>query len=192
MSRRVYVITHPDVVVDPSIPVPRWPLSPRGLERMRKLLERAWVREVGAVWSSDEQKAIDGAVVLADHLGLAPRQREDLGENDRSSTGFLVEKEFQATADEFFARPDESVRGWERAADAQARIAGAIDAVAAGETAAAIAVVTHGGVASLLLCRLLGEPISRRNEQPGRAGGNYFCFEWPSHRLLEGWTPIDG
>ena len=30
-------------------------------------------------------------------------------------------------ADAFFAKPEESVRGWERAVDAQARVAAAVD-----------------------------------------------------------------
>ena len=48
-----------------------------------------------------------------------------IGENDRSATGFLPREEFWATADLFFAHPTESIRGWERAIDAQARIVAA-------------------------------------------------------------------
>ena len=33
----VYLITHPDVVIDPDVPVPQWPLSARGKERMKKI-----------------------------------------------------------------------------------------------------------------------------------------------------------
>jgi broad specificity phosphatase PhoE len=203
----VYFVSHPDVVVDPDIPVPRWPLSERGRERMRLMLAQPWVADVGAVFSSDEQKAIDGATILAGHLGLAHEQVEALGENDRSSTGYLPGEEFQRVADEFFARPHESVRGWERAVDAQRRIVTAVAQLAAAQTPAAqtpaaqtpaaqsskgaIAVVSHGGVGTLLLCHLLGAPISRRHEQPGRSGGNYFAFEQPSARLLHEWRPIE-
>jgi broad specificity phosphatase PhoE len=187
----VYFITHPDVVIDPNVPVPRWPLSERGRERMRALLAQPWVPEVGAVFSSTEQKAIDGAAILAQHLGLGSEQVEALGENDRSSTGYLPGDEFQRVADEFFARPEESVRGWERAVDAQQRIVDAVQPLAAAHASkAAIAVISHGGVGTLLLCRLLQQPISRRNEQPGRSGGNYFTFEAPSLRLLHAWKDI--
>ena len=65
MTRVVYFITHPEVVVDPKVPVPDWPLSERGLARMRKLLSQPWVPGVGAVYSSTEQKAIDGAEILS-------------------------------------------------------------------------------------------------------------------------------
>jgi hypothetical protein len=34
----VYLITHPDVVIDPDVPAPQWPLSARGKERMKKMM----------------------------------------------------------------------------------------------------------------------------------------------------------
>ena len=58
--RRWVFITHPNVVIDPAVPVPRWPLSELGRERMRAGLRQPWVREVTAVHCSAEQKAIDG------------------------------------------------------------------------------------------------------------------------------------
>jgi hypothetical protein len=39
-TRTVYFITHPDVLIDPSVPVPEWPLSPRGRDRMVLALAR--------------------------------------------------------------------------------------------------------------------------------------------------------
>ena len=40
-----------------------------------------------------------------------------------------------------------------------------------------IAVVAHGGVGALLIVRLLGQPISRRFDQPAAGGGNFFAFD---------------
>lgn len=192
MCREFYFITHPDVVVDPAIPVPRWPLSARGRERMQRMLTRDWVRRLGAIWCSDEQKALDAAEILARDLGLAYRTLTTLGENDRSATGYLRKSEFEATADEFFARPDESVRGWERAIDAQARIVRTVEQVVA-ETPGRdpVGIIAHGGVGALLLCHLKHEPISRRNDQPPGAGGNYFLWRMPEQSLVHGWQTID-
>jgi len=191
VSRCVYFITHPDVVVDPGVPVPQWPLSERGRERMRQLLRQTWVRDIGAVFCSDERKAIDGATILAEHLGIPFEINANLGENDRSSTGYLPQAEFQQVADQFFARPTESVRGWERGVDAQARITAAVAAVTERVPDQTIAVVSHGGVGTLLLCRAKGVPISRSEEQPGKHGGNYFVCELPGPVLRQGWAPID-
>jgi len=91
---------------------------------MRAGLRQPWVREITAIYCSTEQKAIDGAAILSEFLGLPYTEVEALGENDRSSTGFLAPDEFERVADQFFAQPTASVRGWERAADAQARVVG--------------------------------------------------------------------
>ena len=130
MSRRLYFVTHPDVVIDPAIPVPQWPLSVRGKRRMRSLLSQDWMSQVDAIYCSAEQKAIDGAAILAEARGLPVHRVAALGENDRSATGYLPKGEFEATADAFFAQPSESIRGWERAIDAQARIIGAVERLA--------------------------------------------------------------
>lgn len=188
----VHFVTHPDVVVDPAVPVPDWPLSPRGRERMVRALAGAWVPGVRAVWSSAERKALDGAEILARHLGLPVRVLEALGENDRSATGYLPAPEFEAVADMFFADPHRSVRGWERAADAQRRIVGAAEAVLAAAPAEGdVAIVSHGGVGTLLLCHLRGDAISRAHDQPPNRGGNRFAFDAATRRVLHGWIPID-
>lgn len=192
MDRRCIFITHPNVEISAEVPVPRWPLSERGRERMHASLTQPWVGGIGAIWCSTEQKAIDGAEILANHLGLPFSTADDLGENDRSATGFLPPEEFEQVADRFFAHPDEPVRGWETAAAAQARIVGAVERiVAAEEQPGAVAIVSHGAVGTLLWCHLAGEPISRRRDQPANGGGNWFAFDWPSRRVASWWQPID-
>jgi broad specificity phosphatase PhoE len=189
---RVHFITHPDVVVDPAVPVPEWRLSERGLGRMRALLDQLWVPSLRAVHCSTEQKALDGALVLADHLGLVPERHAALGENDRSSTGFLPPAQFERVADAFFASPETSIRGWETAAAAQQRIVGAVERILAEPTEGAVAIVSHGAVGTLLLCHIAGHPIDRRHDQPGSGGGNHFLFEaGAASRLIHGWRPID-
>ncbi len=169
----VHFITHPEVIVDPAVPVPDWPLSEVGIGRMRLALGRPWLAGVRTIFSSAERKARDAAAILAEHLSLAPVVLEALGENDRSSTGYLPKVEFEALADQFFAHPEESVRGWERAIDAHRRIVAAVEyAIAAAPADGDIAVVSHGGVGALLLCHLKGVPIGRNQDQPGEGGGN--------------------
>jgi broad specificity phosphatase PhoE len=188
---RVFFITHPEVVVDPLIPVPQWKLSARGIARAHQMLEQDWVADIGHIVSSEERKATDLAALLARHLGLNFSTRADLGENDRSATGYLPREEFEATADLFFAHPGRSVRGWEPAGPAQARIVGAIDGILEAAPPVNVAVVAHGGVGALMLCRLKGVPISRAEDQPGEGGGNFFVFRRDDRTLLQGWRPID-
>lgn len=192
-----YFITHPNVVISREVLVPRWPLSPLGRSRMQAGLAQPWVQNVGAVFCSTEQKAIDGAEILAGHLGLPWTELEALGENDRSATGFLPPDEFERVADQFFAQPSQSVRGWERAADAQARVVAAVQAVAAQAAHAAlapgqsVAIVAHGAVGTLLHCHLAGQPIARRWDQPPNGGGNYFGFTLSPKAVSGPWQALD-
>ena len=186
----VFFITHPDVAIDPAVPVPDWPLNPRGIARMRAMLLLPWAFGIAHVVSSTERKALDGAAILSEFLALTPVAHPDLGENDRSATGFLPKAEFEAVAGLFFARPSESIRGWERAVDAQARIVSAVRAVVDAAPSGDVAIVSHGGVGALLLCHLLQTPISRTMDQPAGNGGNVLAFDRQVGTLRCGWRDI--
>jgi broad specificity phosphatase PhoE len=189
----VWFITHPDVLIDPAIPVPDWPLSRRGKERMTRALARPWIAGIREIWCSTERKARDGVDILAGYLKLPVNELAELGENDRSATGYLPRDEFEAVANEFFANPSGSVRGWETAVDAQRRIVAAVDRVLAAQTnrEGDIAIVSHGGVGTLLLCHLSGLAIDRRHDPPPNNGGNYFAFDVETRQLRHGWRSID-
>ncbi len=182
-------VTHPEVTVDPATPVERWALSPTGLARARAMLEQPWVGELERIVSSDETKAVQTAELLAEATGLRVEVRAGIGENDRRATGFLPPEEFEATADRFFAQPERSIRGWERAVDAQSRIVdGLADLLDPAETRSTV-VVGHGGVGTLWYCRLTDQPISRRHDQPGQ--GHHFTLDVTTGRVLHAWQPID-
>lgn len=186
----IWFITHPEVIIDPTVAVVDWRLSPRGRQRMGRLLAAPFIPTIDAIWSSTERKAIEAAHILSSHRGIDPTTLAALGENDRAATGYLPAAEFEALADRFFAHPFESVRGWERAIDAQSRIVAAIEHIASQTPDnSSLAIVAHGAVGALLLCHLTASPISRAADQPGRGGGNYFSFA--AGRLRQGWTPID-
>lgn len=203
MGTRYYFISHPNVQISAEVPVPQWPLSELGRRRMQAALKQqeAWLGSIRAVYSSAERKALDSAEILAGHLGLPVQVLEALGENDRSATGFLPPAEFEQVADEFFARPEQSVRGWETAVVAQARIVAAVHELArrqasrgseVDEEGGAVAILSHGAVGTLLYCHLAGLPISRRWDQPANGGGNFYRFELNPPRVHGVWQAIDG
>ena len=187
----VTFITHPDVAIDPTVPVPDWQLNSVGITRMHAMLAQPWVSDITHVACSLERKARDGADILAAHLGLEPQLHPGLGENDRSATGYLPKPAFEALADAFFANPSLSMQGWERAVDAQTRIVGAVRAVLAAAPAGDVAIISHGGVGALLLCHLRGTPISRAADQPPGNGGYFFRFDRVSRALHAEWTLIE-
>lgn len=183
-------LSHPQVLIDPAVPVPDWGLSPLGLARTRAFARAAMLEGTRRIVSSAERKAIETAECIAGALGLAVEIREAMHENDRSATGYLPPPAFEAMADAFFASPTLSVRGWERAVDAQARIVREVEAVLAAPAQGDVLFVGHGGVGTLLLCRIEGGPIARKRDQPG-GGGNLFAFDAATRIVHHAWRSME-
>ena len=187
----VYFVTHPEVIVDPQVPVPDWGLSPVGWKRVEAFCQRPELAGVTDVFTSDERKAMDCAAALQRARGLPFTTHEDLRENDRSATGYVAPPRFWEIVDQFFGEPDTSVLGWETARDAQARIkAGVAACIAARSGTGDLVIFAHGGVGTLLLSDLRREPISRKHGQPIAGGGCYFAFGMTSRALHHGWLDI--
>lgn len=185
---RLVIVSHPEVVVAPEVPIPDWGLSDLGRNRAGEFAGSDVMASVGAIWSSTERKARETSAILAKPRGLEVRTDARLGENDRSATGFLPPPEFEAAADAFFAEPEVSFRGWETAVAARTRIVGAVTSIVAGHVEKDLVIVTHGAVGTLLWCHLSGERIDRRFDQPGQ--GHFWCADLVRLRPLSGWRSI--
>ena len=186
----VRYLSHPQVHIDAEVPVPEWGLNPIGRKRAERFAEWTALVATKTIVSSGERKALDTAECVARTLGVPVTVRKRMHENDRSATGFLAPERFEQVVDQFFAQPDKSVHGWERAADAQARIVGEMLTVLDEASAGDILCVGHGGVGTLLYCYLADTPISRRHDQPA-GGGNVVAFDRTTREILHGWTPIE-
>ena len=188
-------VTHPQVMMDPNVPVPRWGLSAAGAERARAFAPHPLLQGISRIVSSDERKAMELAAILAEASGAPVSVDPACGENDRSSTGFVPPERFEALADAFFAQPAQSVDGWETALDAQARIVAAFErTLAAHDLTAPLVFTGHGAVGTLLKCHLDRRTISRDEDQrrighPG--GGNVFAVRLADRKLLCDWTPME-
>jgi broad specificity phosphatase PhoE len=190
MTALVRYLSHPEVNIVPDIPVPEWSLSPLGQARSENFARAPWLSRTTQIVSSGERKALETAAPIARALGVEVEVREATHENDRSATGFMQPEEFQRTADEFFAQPEASIRGWERAIDAQKRIVREVDIVLERGIEGDVLFVGHGGVGTLLLCHLLSVGISRRHDQSG-SGGNVFVFTASGRRVINQWRPME-
>jgi broad specificity phosphatase PhoE len=190
MTNVVRYLTHPQVNIDPSVPVHCWGLSEVGRARTETVTATGLLSGTTQVISSGERKAIETAEIIAAKLGVDVEVREAMHENDRSATGFLVPDEFEATANQFFAQPHISIRGWERALDAQLRIAREVEHVLARNTPGDVLFVGHGGVGTLLYCHYSGLGIDRAHDQPA-GGGSFFAFASHERRVLHGWRRLE-
>lgn len=188
-------ISHPEVVIDPAIPTPNWGLSEIGFARAQTFAARELLPKNMRIVSSTETKALDLAAILAKSTGSSVQSNAAFGENDRSSTGFLSPEQFDAHVAKLFGEPEESVAGWERAVDAQARIVKAVEtALAHHDPSQPIIFTGHGCVGTLLKCHIGNRPITldedqRQSAHPG--GGNLFQFELADKRLVCDWTAME-
>ena len=184
----LFFITHPEVIVDPECRIEDWGLSDAGRRRASHFVQSGFLSDVTAIWSSTELKAMETAGIFADHLELPVVTDPLLGENDRSATGFLPPTEFEAAADAFFAAPETSFRGWERALDAQNRIETATRRIVAQHHRGDLAIVSHGAVGTLLYCTLKNLPISRAHDQPSQ--GHYWVASFPKLVPIHCWKSL--
>jgi broad specificity phosphatase PhoE len=182
-------ITHPEVTIEPAVPVHHWKLSEVGRKRAAQLLKQPWITEVQTIFSSDEKKAAETAQILAEGLSLSFQTNPKFGEIDRSSTGYLPELEHTKQVQEWFNHPEASINGWERGVDAQDRIVRATKDVIDFNPGQNIAIVSHGGVGALLLAHYKKMPIHSRHSQEKL--GSFFVYDIEVKRVKLDWHPID-
>ena len=190
MARTIRYLSHPQVVIRPTQPVPEWSLSPDGLKRVAALASSNALRGTQTVVTSTEVKAQETAQPLATALDCTLVTWPDMHENDRSATGYLPAAEFEAVADQFFAHPTQSIRGWETAQAAQERIVSAVNACLRAYPEGDLLFVGHGGVGTLLYCHLAGRAVTRAFDQ--RAGGGcLLTFSDPMNGDVTHWMPLE-
>lgn len=187
----VFYISHPEICVDPDVPVPKWSLSDAGLNRLTTIVDAAWIANLDLIFASEETKAIETAQILSGACGAPVSVLPQSGEIDRSSTRYVPHELHEELANLCFANPGKSAHGWEKAVDAQSRIYNVVNSALKNVASKQkIAFVGHGGVGTLLACRLGGMKIDRRHDQ--NRGGSIFAFEWPQEKLLFPWLPMEG
>lgn len=192
---RALYLTHPQVAIDATIPVPQWGLSAEGRQRAEAFARSGAVPSGAMIFSSTERKALELAELLAAVAGTVVLSEPAMGENDRSATGFLPPDRFEATADRFFAAPEQSIDGWERAIDAQRRIVAAVAAALTRVPDGTPAILCgHGAVGTLLKCQVAGRAISRAEDQGhlgASGGGNGLVFDFAAGVMHTDWTAME-
>ncbi len=188
-------VTHPEVTVDPAVPVRLWSLSAEGESRARAFAQHPLVKRARRVVSSTERKAIELAQAMAVSARAPLTAEPEFADTDRSATGYVPLEHFEQLVDAFFARPDESVEGWEPAAVAQGRIAGAFEAaIALHDASQPIAFAGHRGVGTLLKCYLTGRDIARAEDQSRLGnpnGGNVLLIRLSDLSVQGDWVPME-
>ena len=182
MTRLIY-LSHPEVNIDPQTPVPEWEISDLGRRRLRAAVARGWPGRGWRIISSPEVKAQQTAEVLSNAFALPLHIHPNMGEVDRSATGYVDHARHEALADALFGTVATGPEGWESANAATARIVKAFQEVLA-EVSDDMIFVGHGAVGSFLWCALTKTPITRAADQ--KRGGSF----WAGSYGAAGFVPL--
>jgi 2,3-bisphosphoglycerate-dependent phosphoglycerate mutase len=137
------------------------PLSTQGRKQARELAERLAHSGIGAIWSSDLQRALDTAQPLAERLGLELHVTEALRErNFGDDEGKHDDEVWPRHPDSYWRDPDTAHPNGESRRDVWNRVAAFLDALLEDPPADEIALVSHGGPIRLGVAYLQHEEIA--------------------------------
>lgn len=143
----------------PGVSAHQWTLTDEGRARCAKLAGQLVPYRIAHIASSDEQKAIDTANLLAEHLGVVetPAIVPDFGETRRATAPYYDDAAaFRAAIHAAIAEQTRVVFGEEAFADARQRFAAALQRLVHAYPDETLAVVTHGTIMSLVLGHYAG------------------------------------
>jgi broad specificity phosphatase PhoE len=155
-ERLLLLIKHSLPEQDRERPPREWRLNDEGRRRSVLLSDRLRAFAPFHLYSSDEDKAVDTAAIVAANLGVESQTLPNLHEHERRRIGFLSDRQFISGVRELFAFPAQIVFGDETADQAYARFAGVVDRVCARHATGNVAIVGHGTVISLFVSRRAG------------------------------------
>lgn len=132
-----------------------------GVEQMTKLADFLAGEPIKAVYSSDLQRSIKGAEIIAHSLGVKPKKIPALKELHLGRWEGLTRKEASAKYPEeadfsFRDLATTKVKEGESLNDLKARVLPAIDELIAAHKNESICIVAHGGVNRVILCDAMG------------------------------------
>jgi broad specificity phosphatase PhoE len=148
------------------------PLDGTGREQAADLAERAAAHGFAALWCSPLLRARETADVVAERLGLEPREDARLMETDAGDWTNRSFAEIQAEAPEQFAAfatadPGFAFPGGESFAEQEERVAVALQEVERGRLPALV--VCHGMVIRAAFARRAGHAVKRFERLPNAA-----------------------
>jgi probable phosphoglycerate mutase len=150
-------------------------LTDRGREQMRQVVEYLVGRGLSRLLCSPLSRCVESAGIVGKALGLEPEVAADLREIGLGAwEGLTVEEVRERFPGDYEARGRDLARfrpgGGESFTDVERRAWPAFEAVSKSNFPQAI--VAHGGVNRVLLCRILGMPL----ENLFRLGQDYACL----------------
>jgi broad specificity phosphatase PhoE len=148
------------------------PLDETGLKQAADLAERASAHEFAALWCSPLRRARETADVVAERIGIEPREDPRMMETDAGDWTDRLFTDVQAEDPDGFAGflggdPRFAFPGGESFAQQGTRVAAALDDIERGELPALV--VCHGVVIRIALYQRAGHKVALAERVPNAA-----------------------
>jgi len=183
---RIYLIRHAHTEIVADQPAAEWELSPKGLSQAEAVANLPFWPEVRAIYSSPEAKALQTAAGAARRFALPVVVVEELKELERPAG---LSPDYFAAVQACFGAPEQSVQGWEPAAQVQRRMLQALTTLPAGD--GPVAVVSHGLSYALFFAALAGKAAPSLEEWRSIPMPGWAALEMPEGKLVEPWFPVE-
>jgi broad specificity phosphatase PhoE len=152
----LYLVRHPETRVDLLVASSQWLLTEEGMGQAQRLARQSFWRQVSMIYTSDEPKAVITARVVAAHTGLSWQTRSCLGELDRRLYQPPDIAAYRSAVTRMFNNAEQSIRGWETRANAEARIMSCVQELVGEDLDATAAIISHGIILTILVAQLVG------------------------------------
>lgn len=156
-------------------------LTPEGRAQVRERVAQARDRlsEPVAVLSSPLLRARETAAIVAEVAGTIAEIDDRLIERGFGDLEMALDDRYESVWE--IDRHDPTHRTWnvESVAEVWSRVQSLMDDRHADASAGTLILVTHGDVASTLICGSSGAPLSRHREVGGLATGQMRALDWP-------------
>lgn len=152
---KIYLITHPDTVINRRLRQEKWKISRDGWKQVRNLGKKKFWKDVEFIFTSTEPKANLSAKYWSKKHNIPMKIVNGIEEIDNRK--FLPKKKLSKNLDLFYAEPSKHAGDWETAEHCLKRMIKAINKTR-GESRKkhykGIAIVSHGAAANLYVCHL--------------------------------------
>lgn len=186
--RKLILIRHSEVAIDPSKPHHEWVLSESGRRLAVILAERLCTLQPDLIVTSTETKAIQTGQIVAQQMNVPVKTVDDLHEHQRRQMPYTSQPVFEENVAKFFNHPTELVFGSETAEQVYQRFKWAIGALLQKNGGKNLAVISHGTALALFVGRQTKQPpldIWKQLDSP-----SYLVLSLPDMRLTEMVTTV--
>lgn len=145
---KITLIRHSKTKLEPEKPITLWGLSEEGIELAKGLSEKQVIKDVDALYSSLQTKAIETALYLAKPNSIPLKTNEDLTEITSFTLKFFGGDQYMQNVHDFFSGKVERIAEGETYKEALVRFNQAIQEIVEKEKVDNIGIVSHGNILS--------------------------------------------